>query len=171
MNIDYLGIASYTERDLVNMMYSGNIDNIKHALVDIDPTQLALFNAQAVEHGTDQLVPYSKLDIPIEEFDSMLQCNWKMPAEYVNLDITTWVMEKAPPVNAQRAEYELAEFSRRNMLPLLRWLKYFVDTCRSNNIVWGVGRGSSVSSYVLFLIGVHRIDSVKYSLDFHEFLR
>jgi DNA polymerase III alpha subunit len=37
--------------------------------------------------------------------------------------------------------------------------------------VWGVGRGSSVASYVLFLIGVHRIDSMKYNLDYKEFLR
>jgi DNA polymerase-3 subunit alpha len=57
------------------------------------------------------------------------------------------------------------------MLDLLRWLKYFVDTARSNNIVWGVGRGSSVSSYVLFLIGVHKIDPIKYNLDWREFLR
>ena len=57
------------------------------------------------------------------------------------------------------------------MMPLLQWLKYLVDTCRANNIVWGVGRGSSVSSFVLFLIGVHKIDSIKYDLDWRDFLR
>ena len=39
------------------------------------------------------------------------------------------------------------------------------------NVLWGVGRGSSVASYALFLIGVHKIDSVKYDLDWREFLR
>jgi DNA polymerase III alpha subunit len=57
------------------------------------------------------------------------------------------------------------------MLDLLRWLKFFVDTCRKEGIIWGVGRGSSVASYVLFLIGVHKIDSLKYNLDWQEFLR
>jgi DNA polymerase III alpha subunit len=42
---------------------------------------------------------------------------------------------------------------------------------RSNNIVWGVGRGSSVASYVLYLLGVHKVDSIKYGLDIREFLK
>jgi len=46
-----------------------------------------------------------------------------------------------------------------------------VDTFRKNNVVWGVGRGSSVSSYVLYLLGVHRVDSIKYKLNINEFLR
>jgi DNA polymerase III alpha subunit len=42
---------------------------------------------------------------------------------------------------------------------------------RENDIVWGVGRGSSVASYTLYLIGVHKIDSIKYELDINEFLK
>ena len=57
------------------------------------------------------------------------------------------------------------------MIRILQWLKYFVDTCLANNIVWGVGRGSSVSSFVLYLLNVHRIDSIKYNLNWQEFLR
>ena len=57
------------------------------------------------------------------------------------------------------------------MIDLLRWCKYFVDTCTNNDILWGVGRGSSVASYILYLIGVHRINSIKYNLDWKEFLR
>jgi DNA polymerase III alpha subunit len=73
--------------------------------------------------------------------------------------------------NYQRLIEELQEFRKRNMLDLLRWLKYFVDTAKQRNIIWGVGRGSSVASYVLYLIGVHKIDSIKYKLDWKEFLR
>jgi DNA polymerase III alpha subunit len=57
------------------------------------------------------------------------------------------------------------------MFDLLFYLKYLVDTMRENKIVWGVGRGSSVASYVLYLIGVHKIDSIKYELDINEFLK
>ena len=42
---------------------------------------------------------------------------------------------------------------------------------RENNRVWGVGRGSSVSSFCLFLIGVHKINPMLYDLDYKEFLR
>jgi DNA polymerase III alpha subunit len=57
------------------------------------------------------------------------------------------------------------------MIPVLTTMKYVVDTLRANNIVWGVGRGSSVSSYVLYLIGIHKIDSVKYDLPIDEFFK
>jgi len=76
-----------------------------------------------------------------------------------------------PPQNYQRLIEELQEYRERNMLELLLWLKYFVDTCEKNNILWGVGRGSSVASYVLYLLKVHRIDSLKYNLDYQDFLR
>jgi DNA polymerase III alpha subunit len=46
-----------------------------------------------------------------------------------------------------------------------------VTVCKENNIVLGVGRGSSVASYVLYLLGVHRVDSLKYDLDIKEFLK
>jgi len=62
-------------------------------------------------------------------------------------------------------------FQERNLFDLLRYLKYLVDTLRSNRMIWGVGRGSSVASYVLYLLGVHRIDSLFYQLDAREFLR
>jgi DNA polymerase III alpha subunit len=117
--------------------------------------------------------PLDNYDISIEEYDSTLQSNWFMPDQYQQLDIEAWVWEQCPPWDPQhtRVAEELAAFKERNMLDLLRWLKYFVDTCRSKNILWGVGRGSSVASYVLYLIGVHKIDSIKYNLDWQEFLR
>jgi DNA polymerase III alpha subunit len=57
------------------------------------------------------------------------------------------------------------------MFTLLKYLKYLVDTMRTHNIVWGVGRGSSVASFILFLIGIHRINSLHYDLSIDEFLK
>ena len=71
----------------------------------------------------------------------------------------------------QRCGQELLLFQERNLFDLLRYLKYLVDTMRSHNMIWGVGRGSSVASYVLYLLGVHRIDSIYYDLEPTEFLR
>jgi DNA polymerase III alpha subunit len=111
--------------------------------------------------------------ISVEEFDMACQNEWFMPDDYKSLDIEQWLLDQSPPwePQASRLQEELAEFRERNMLDLLRWLKYLVDTCRSNKIVWGVGRGSSVASYVLYIIGVHKIDPIKYNLDWREFLR
>jgi DNA polymerase III alpha subunit len=117
--------------------------------------------------------PYPKdFDVSIEEYDLALQSDWNMPEEYKDYDIKNWVLCKCPDIQAyNRAEEELKEFDRRNMIDLLRWLKYFVDFSRENNILWGVGRGSSVASYVLYVIGVHKIDPIKYNLDWQDFLR
>ena len=71
----------------------------------------------------------------------------------------------------QEVEEELLEFEKHNMINLLRYMIYLVDFMRKNNIVWGVGRGSSVASYVLYLIGVHRINSIQFDLDWKEFIR
>ena len=66
---------------------------------------------------------------------------------------------------------EIIEYEARGMLDLLCYMVYLVDFMRENKIVWGVGRGSSVSSYILYLIGVHKVDSIQYGLDFNEFMR
>jgi DNA polymerase III alpha subunit len=89
------------------------------------------------------------------------------------MDIEQWIRDQGPPwdPNFTRIEEELAAYKARDMLDLLRWLKYFVDTCSKEQVLWGLGRGSSVASYVLYLIGVHNIDPIKYNLDWQEFLR
>ena len=95
-----------------------------------------------------------------------------MPIEYRNLDIAEYVLSLCQQEHElQRVAQELLLYQERDLFDLLRYLKYLVDTLRKNNIVWGVGRGSSVASYVLFLIGVHKIDSVYYNLDIDEFLK
>jgi hypothetical protein len=115
---------------------------------------------------------YKPLDISITEFDCHLHDNWYMPDEYKTLDIAKWVLEQCKnQEELQRAGEELLKFQERNMFVLLQYLKYLVDTMRKHNIVWGVGRGSSVASFVLFLLGVHRINSLYYDLSIDEFIK
>ena len=100
------------------------------------------------------------------------QNTWFMPDEYKHMDIAKWLLDLCRnETELQRTGTELLMYADRDMLDLLRYLKYFVDTLRSNNIVWGVGRGSSVASFVLYLIGVHKINSISYGLDINEFIR
>jgi DNA polymerase III alpha subunit len=98
---------------------------------------------------------------------------WNMPVEYRHLDIRSHIKSKHALSNEQwhRVDSELEDFQQRDLSDLLKFLVYFVDVLRSNNIVYGVGRGSSISSYVLYLLGVHRINSFKYNLDIKEFLK
>jgi DNA polymerase III alpha subunit len=107
---------------------------------------------------------------PKESIDSSV---WNIPREYQELDIEEWVREHSPPWDPEhsRVEQELALYRKHGMIPVLKAMKYIVDTLRANNVVWGVGRGSSVASYVLHIIGVHKIDSVKYKLPIEEFFK
>jgi DNA polymerase III alpha subunit len=109
----------------------------------------------------------------IEEFNAHNQSQWHMPEEYLSsMDIAKWVLDQCrTQEELQRVGEELILYQERNLFDLLRQLKYVVDTWRKNNIVWGVGRGSSVASYVLYLLGVHKINSMYYDLDVGEFLR
>lgn len=70
-----------------------------------------------------------------------------------------------------RINLEMDLFEERDLIPLLQLMMYLVNHFRENGIVWGVGRGSSVASYVLYRIGVHKIDPLKYGLSIEEFLK
>ena len=168
---DELGIPRFTNRNLVDMIYSGHVD--KCHVVLCDPSDdIEKFNAAMREQYLPELTKYIPIDVDQKTFDGALQSEWFMPDEYKELDVFNYIMNKCPDdKNAMRVAAELVAFEERDMYPLLRYMIYLVDFMRENNIVWGVGRGSSVASYVLYLIGVHRIDSIQYDLDWREFLR
>ena len=98
-----------------------------------------------------------------------------MPYKYKNITdemLWGWLLDRcSKDTEFERVKEEFFAYKERGMLNLLRYMIYLVSFMRENNIVWGVGRGSSVASYILYLIGVHRIDSIKYNLDWREFLR
>jgi DNA polymerase III alpha subunit len=117
-----------------------------------------------------QRVDQERLDYPVTKLQ-IDKSNWFIPNEYKRLDIEEFLVTQCPEQNYPRLIEELTLFKQNNMIPVLKTMKYVVDTLRKNNIVWGVGRGSSVSSYVLYLIGIHKIDSVKYALPIDEFFK
>ena len=117
-----------------------------------------------------QRVDQERLDYPVTKLQ-IDKNNWFIPNEYKQLDIEEFLVTQCSEQNYPRLIEELALFKQNNMIPVLKTMKYVVDTLRANNIVWGVGRGSSVSSYVLYLIGIHKIDSVKYALPIDEFFK
>jgi DNA polymerase-3 subunit alpha len=95
-----------------------------------------------------------------------------MPDEYRSLDIAEWILDQcSTDAELQRCGEELLLYQERDAFDLLRYMKYLVDTMRAQKVLWGVGRGSSVASFVLYKIGVHRINSMYYDLDPREFLK
>ena len=111
-----------------------------------------------------------RLDYPIPPTNTN-PSNWFIPQEYQDMDIEDWLVNNCPKENYDRLVQELILYRDQGFIPVLKTMKYIVDTLRDNNIVWGVGRGSSVASYVLYLIGVHKIDSIKYNIPIEEFFK
>lgn len=170
MKYDQYGQAYTDSNELCDLLY-------KDPKLDVTRFQVEdslEYNRSVVElHAElDLLDSYHSINQTIEEFDRVLQGNWRMPKEYKDMDIAEYVLGLCKADHElQRVGQELLLFQERDLFDLLRYLKYLVDTLRKNNVVWGVGRGSSVASYVLFLIGVHKIDSLYYNLDIEEFLK
>jgi DNA polymerase III alpha subunit len=97
--------------------------------------------------------------------------HWFVPDDYCPNLVEFLYSQCSTLEQTQRVSQELELFIKNDMYDLLHVMKYVVDTLRENNVVWGVGRGSSVASYVLHLIGVHKIDSVKYNIPIEEFFK
>lgn len=173
MRSDNYGQIILNTDDVFDALYSGKIKDLSQILFD-NTTDIAKFN-NAVKVNFDSIKPlsaYQQDTDSIELFDEANQCTWFMPEEYRDFPIVDWLYDQCTTEEQKtRVDEELTLFIQHGMFDLLFYLKYLIDTMREHNIVWGVGRGSSVASYVLYLLGIHKIDSIKYKLDIKEFLK
>ena len=169
MRLDKYSNPIFNEQDLFDAIYNGHEFNPNDTLiVDSRSTTIQSLEDQI---GFKFVEPY-ETHFETNDYDSACQSNWNMPDEYKQLDIAAHILGLcASEAELQRCGEELLLFQERNLFDLLRYLKYLVDIMTANNVIWGVGRGSSVASYVLYRLGVHRIDSLFYNLDCREFLR
>lgn len=159
----------YTESDLMDLIMQGqDWTTFDGMLVD----SVSLEGAREFVENLPALVKETDLGITVEEYDRACQQHWNMPEEYLELDIAKHLLDQcSTEAELQRVGHELLLYAERDLFNLLRYLKYLVDVMRENGIIWGVGRGSSVASYALYLLGVHKIDSLHYELSVEEFLR
>jgi DNA polymerase III alpha subunit len=167
------GELVFSENDVCDLLMQGkDIDSLKNVVVDktVNLEELVM----QVERPGSLLTwtfPYNQ-GSSIPEFHLTQQMSWHMPEQYKQLDIAEYILSLCTTeAELQRCGEELLLYQERDLFNLLRYLKYLVDIMRKNNVIWGVGRGSSVASYVLYKLEVHRIDSMFYKLDIHEFLR
>jgi len=161
-----------SEQDIVQGLYSGKITDLNNLNID-NLKLIEQFNFARKQNADvfQDLKSFQNLYTSVKLFDKSNQSNWFMPEDYCT-NLVEFLYDQCTTKEQQtRVDQELTLFIQHNMFDLLFYLKYLVDTMREHNVVWGVGRGSSVASYVLYLIGIHKVDSIKYDLDIHEFLK
>ena len=140
---------------------------------------------QAILEPNDDVDLYNRSNAMLDlELDPLLtatgQCfgdypwydQWSTPEPWSTMSVLDYCIDRCTD-DEQRIrvceEYQL--FDERSMIPVLRHLIWMVNDMRSRGIFWGVGRGSSVSSYMLYLIGINRINPMQFDLDVREFLK
>lgn len=161
----------FNEQDVCDLLMQGrNPASLNRMLVD------SSINIEQMVDFVDRMPEFIKHvgdpTVNMTVFDQQAQARWHMPEEYKTLDIAKYVLGLcATEAELQRCGHELLLYQEKNLFNLLRYLKYLVDVMTENCVIWGVGRGSSVASYVLYKLGVHKIDSMFYNLEPEEFLR
>lgn len=164
------GSVSVNPEDVLNALTSGvRAENLYVTSITPEIETYNKFADHKVGIKTDITTPSTK---------------WNIPEIYTKMDVNEYIVNVVLPkqidqnlsddeisVRIQRVLYELTLYEKHNAIEVLRVLIYIINTLSENDVIWGVGRGSSVASYVLYLIGVHDIDSVKYQLDVTDFLR
>lgn len=136
---------------------------------------------QKISPSIEQYNQYAEENDQIRIKNNIVQyCrDWTIPDQYINLDIIEYVQHKADHYiitnNVEqnnvydRISLEFKLYEKYKLFDLLKTLIYIINTFEENSCVYA-GRGSSVSSFILYLIGVHDVDSLEYELEIHDFL-
>jgi DNA polymerase III alpha subunit len=168
MKTNYHGQTIVNEVDLIDGWLSGR--RVSDVIID-DVEPINIYNNWCNMYDSKDVIT-AHSEYKQDNYIEKCMSNWAMPEKYKELDIVKFINDKELTYQERdRVQLEIEMYRERGLIPVLRFLVYLVDLCKENNIVLGVGRGSSVASYVLYLLGVHRVNSIKYDLDIKEFLK
>jgi DNA polymerase III alpha subunit len=171
MHVDEWGRVLFTADGIIDLLLKGS--DVSNLTVE-DTPELEAYNKWCQHNDKGRFV-LDAVKVPErtpEEEHGARAATWLLPEAIREVNVREYLLSLcADDVARDRVNEEMDMFEERQLEPLLQLMIYLVYHFTQNKIVWGVGRGSSVSSYVLFLIGIHKIDSIKYGLDVHDFLR
>ena len=163
------GDVIFTEQDAIDLLYTDPKFDLSKLFFDETEKYDSALKELGLELPIIQTAPKRE---SVNNFDSKNINDWHMPDKYYQINVLQWLLDKCQTDEEKiRVQTEYDMFEKKGFIKVLQFLIYFIDTLRANNIVWGVGRGSSVASFCLFLIGVHKINPLLYNLDITEFLR
>ena len=74
------------------------------------------------------------------------------------------------PKYSERIKYEFETIKELGFLDYILLVFTVINYCSENSIPVGLGRGSAAGSLVLYLLGVTKVDPIKYELFFERFI-
>jgi DNA polymerase III alpha subunit len=175
---DY-GHQVYKELDLIDLLITGdNIDGCVCELSD-NITQFIKSNEDVCAPTTISI--YTQPSTSPFDYHQPYVLDYQIPDEYKTFDLVKYIFDKVEEKSKSfsydieiaytRIEQELELFYAHDLENYVRSIVFIIDSLSKNNIIHGCGRGSSVASFILFLIGVHYVDPIKYDINISEFLR
>ncbi|HEY6436098.1 MAG TPA: hypothetical protein VIY47_05885 [Ignavibacteriaceae bacterium] len=171
IKINKYGQAILSSDNLRELLLQGK--NIGHLNVIFDEdVKLFLEHQSELLQETITFLEEPEENLTFDEFHEKCADEWIFPSIYQQIDVKSWLLDKCKTqqeIDRVLEEYTLYE--ERELIMLLRLLIFLVDYMRENKFIWGVGRGSSVSSYILYLIGIHRVNPLKYGLEIKDYLK
>jgi len=171
IKVNMYGQAILSGDNLRELLLQGK--NISHLNVVFDD-DLNLFQEYQSSLLPDVITFLEKSEerLTFDEFHEACADEWIFPIIYQQIDVLNWLLDKCKTQEEiDRVNEEYALYEERDLVMLLRLFIFLISYLREKKFVWGVGRGSSVSSYILYLIGVHRVDALKYKLDIKDYLK
>lgn len=164
--IDKEGNVVYFSQALIELLYKGEIPH--NILYPVNDTDVELFNKNAFQNFDE--VSYSLPD-SLETIEERKN-KWFYPELYDKINLEDYFLNLCQTDEEKdRVKLEINMFLERDMDKFLRFCIYLSNMIKEHNWVVGVGRGSSCASYILYLLKIHLVDSIKYNLDIKEFLK
>jgi DNA polymerase III alpha subunit len=156
-----------------------------------DPSEIdsliSLYDIKYVNYHNEETLRYNKnvdnkKQLLVKNSCEIPKKQWIIPEEYKNINVIEYVATKHTKIienlsseetlgRETRLAKELVLYHKKHLFPVLQTIIFIINTLIEKNIVWGVGRGSSVSSYVLYVIGLHDVDSYAYNFDINDFIK
>jgi DNA polymerase III alpha subunit len=163
--------------------------------ISVDPDSIVsyILRMSSETHGieklyvtsiTPEILAYNS--ISDHELKIKTECNvkfppeWKLPGQYkYDLNLEDYLIGLVDRIEkddlyekrVERLSTEIWMFKQLKLEDVLRTLIYVIDVMKEKKVIWGVGRGSSCSSYLLYLLGLHEVDSVKYDIEITDFIK
>lgn len=164
--------VSIVAPSIVSKVLSSGIP-ISKLRVTEDTAEVRLFNGQVPEADQLKVATVEPINIDMA---------WQLPKEYANMDLAGEIarrfINRLPELAytedqdlqaAHRVMAETDEICKRGMVEFTKTVIYVIDEFKKQGVVWGVGRGSSCASYVLFILGLHVVDCIKLDVPMSEF--
>lgn len=171
-----------TELQQYNLWYDGTVEVTPEQLEQLilKGVDLDRICVTEVTEAIEYLNNYSGYTFTTKSECDELDFEWKIPTEYSEMDMSEFFGELIAGIatintdyekRVERFMFEVEQYQQRGLFDLLKVIKFIVDTFRKHNVVWGVGRGSSCASYILYLMGLHCVDPIKYDIPANEFFK